>query len=222
MGERVLGRFGYLLIALVFFLATTPLAEHTELATARFQVMFTLVLLVGVYTLSGRRSVIIGSTLAALSLLGSWLESVVELGPWVAAGSAASAVFLSYVAFVVLVAVLRELRVTTDTVLGGICVYFLIGIIFALLYSLVIELDPDAILLQGAEISAALERGGSVLLYYSFVTLTTLGYGDVIPQSNIARMLAGSEAVIGQLFIAVLIARLVGMHISSSGPEARS
>ena len=54
------------------------------------------------------------------------------------------------------------------------------------------------------------------------MTLTTLGYGDVAPQTDIARMLAAGEAVIGQLFIAVLIARLVGMHISMShGPAVR-
>ena len=127
-----------------------------------------------------------------------------------------STLFLFYVAFVVLDAVLRERHVTTDTVLGGICVYLLAGIGWALLYALVLAFEPGAMVAAGAPISYEIERGFSLLLYFSFVTLTTLGYGDVTPHSDVARMFAAGEAVFGQLFIAILIARLVGMRIASS------
>ena len=69
--QRVLGRFGFLLIALVFFLATTPLAAHTSLAEARFRVLFTLVLLIGVYTMSGRRSLIVAAVLGVPAIVGN-------------------------------------------------------------------------------------------------------------------------------------------------------
>lgn len=213
---RVLGRFGFLLIALVLFLVTTPFAAHTSLANDRFRVLFTAVLLVGVYSMSGRRSVIFALVLALPAIVGNWLEAVIEFERSVQFAYALSALFLGYVASVVLIAVLRERRVTTDTVLGGICVYFLIGIIWTLLYALVIEFDPGAILIQGQPIREAIEQGSTSLLYFSFVTLTTLGYGDVAPNSDVARMLAAGEAVVGQLFIAVLIARLVGMHVSTA------
>jgi len=63
-------------------------------------------------------------------------------------------------------------------------------------------------------------RGDSTVLYFSFTTLTTLGYGDIVPTSPISRMLTSVEAIAGQLYLAVLVARLVGMHIvSSTGPE---
>ena len=212
--QRALGRFGYLLIALVFFLATTPFAEHTSLAEERFRVLFTLVLLIGVYTMNGRRSMIVAAVLALPAIVGNWIEIVVEVA-WAASFVyGLSALFLAYVAAVVLAAVLRERQVTTDTVLGGICVYFLIGIVWTLLYALVVELEPSAILINGEPVRYEISRGSSTLIYFSFVTLTTLGYGDVAPHCDAARMLAAGEAVVGQLFIAVMIARLVGMHIS--------
>ncbi|MEE2663016.1 MAG: potassium channel family protein [Myxococcota bacterium] len=212
--QRVLGRFGFLLIALVLFLATTPLAEHTSLAEGRFRVLFTVVLLIGVYTMSGRRSLIVAAVLALPAIVGNWIEVVAEVEGTAPFVYALSALFLGYVAAVVLAAVLREQQVTTDTVLGGICVYFLIGIVWILLYALVIEFDPGAILINGKPVSYEIAKGSSTLIYFSFVTLTTLGYGDVAPHSDVARMLAAGEAVVGQLFIAVMIARLVGMHIS--------
>lgn len=215
--DRVLGRFGVLLIALIFFLVTTPFAEHTPMGEMRFRIMFTLVLLVGVYTMSDRHGFWVALGLGLLSFVGSWIETFVELDRALVWAYGASVVFLGYVALVVLAAVLRERRVTTDTVLGGICVYFLIGVAWTLLYAIVIVLQPEAILIGGEPIEDSLEEGASALLYFSFVTLTTLGYGDVAPHTDIARMLAAGEAVIGQLFIAVLIARLVGMHISTTG-----
>jgi hypothetical protein len=63
-------------------------------------------------------------------------------------------------------------------------------------------------------------RGDTAVLYFSFATLTTLGYGDIVPTSPISRMLASIEAITGQLYLAVLVARLVGMHIvDSTGQE---
>ena len=210
------GRFGFLLLALVFFLVTTPFAEHTPAAEVRFQILFSLVLVVGVYTMSSRQSMIRAAVLALVAFATGAVHTVDEGIVSTQVAYATSIAFLGYVTFVVLSAVLQERRVTTDTIFGGICVYFLIGLIWTLLYALVLAFDPEALQAGGQPVSYELERGSSVLLYFSFVTLTTLGYGDVAPVSDVARMLAGGEAVFGQLFIAILIARLVGMHISTT------
>jgi hypothetical protein len=220
--EGVFGRFGFLLCALVFFLVTTPFSEQTAIAEIRFRILFTLVLLVGVYTMSERRRVITAGVLALLSFLAGTAQM---LGYGLVSTQTAyglSTLFLFYVAFVVLGAVLRERNVSTDTVLGGICVYLLAGIGWTLLYALALAFEPAAMVAAGAPISHEIERGSSLLLYFSCVTLTTLGYGDVTPQGDVARMLAAGEAVFGQLYIAILVARLVGMHVaSSSGSGSR-
>ena len=109
-------------------------------------------------------------------------------------------------------------RVTTDTILGGLCVYMLMGIIWAIMYSFLYYLIPGSFsgLRVDSEVNRLLE-----FIYYSFVTLTTLGYGDLLPVNPIARALAYLEALIGQIYVAVLIAGLVSIRISYREKAAR-
>src|SRR5262245_53146208 len=131
------------------------------------------------------------------------------------------AAFLGYVISVMLVVIFTRQRVTADTVCASLCIYLLLGVVWALGYSVVDALDDNAFLWT-QETTAPRHRirlgmGQSTAgLYFSFATLTTLGYGDIVPLSPMARMLATLEAVTGQLFLAVLVARLVGMHIVHS------
>ena len=130
--------------------------------------------------------------------------------------------FLGFTAAVVVVAVAREREVSADTVFGGMSVYLLLGVIWALLYGLLEALDPPALL--GAQLAtperlealSSIPGGFQRVIYFSFVTLTTLGYGDIRPASDVARMFATAEAITGQLFIAVFIARLIGAHAARS------
>lgn len=98
----------------------------------------------------------------------------------------------------------QQTRVTIDTVLGSICVYFLIAFFFALCYRAINEFDPDAF-----SIGTQVPFDG---FHFSFVTLTTVGYGDIIPIARIARVLANIEGVIGSLYPAIVIARLVNLY----------
>ena len=98
-------------------------------------------------------------------------------------------------------------KVNGDTIKGGISVFFLIGTVWALLYSIVATLDPQAFS-QSLESIDLLDS----MFYFSFTTLTTLGYGDITPVSDIARTLANLEAVVGMMYPAIYIARLVGLY----------
>jgi hypothetical protein len=209
-------RFGYLLVALVFFLVTTPFAMHTDLGQFRFRSLFTLVLLGGVATMRSREKMFIAGLLALPAIAGNWIATVTDTQSAQIFSYAASAIFLAYITVTIMAGLLGETRVTSDTVLGGVCVYFLAGLIWLMLYALVLEVQPDAILVNGDSMEWSRGDGRATLLYFSYVTLTTLGYGDVVPNSTVARMLASGEAVTGQLFVAILIARLVGMHIAES------
>ena len=124
-------------------------------------------------------------------------------------------------AFVILVAglLLREVLggdfVDLNTILGGICGYLLLGYVFVNLFAIVELLVPGSFLDGGQPLPGA-ERLGNPhpLVYYSFVTLSTLGYGDVTPIGGFARSLSIVEALLGQLYLAILVASLVGMQLA--------
>jgi Ion channel len=96
--------------------------------------------------------------------------------------------------------------VTADTVRGGICIYLLLGMVWVDFYQLIYHFDSDAF--QGLSIT----NSGGDLLYFSFVTLTTVGYGDISPLSVTARICANLEAIMGVMFLATFIARLVSLY----------
>ena len=95
-------------------------------------------------------------------------------------------------------------------IMGAICVYFLIGLIWADVFFILETLQPGSFQIPPEQV------GQATLDYFSYVTLTTLGYGDITPISAPARSLSLLEAMMGQLYLAVLIARLVGIHIAQS------
>ncbi|MCU0526053.1 MAG: potassium channel family protein [Elainella sp. Prado103] len=97
-------------------------------------------------------------------------------------------------------------QVTADLVKGGICIYFLIGFFWAALYGIVYSFDPNAFNAASVPLTRA------DLTHFSFTTLTTVGYGDISPASEIARVLANLEGMVGVMYPAVFIARLVSLH----------
>jgi hypothetical protein len=108
--------------------------------------------------------------------------------------------------------------VTLDIIAAGISVYLFFGNICGFMYAIIGHLDPDAFRIPettASYLGANFDNLGSAM-YFSFVTLTTLGYGDITPINEFARSLAFLEAATGQIYLTVLIASLVGVHISSS------
>ena len=104
--------------------------------------------------------------------------------------------------------IFAQTQVTKDIIRGGIAVYFLLGIFWACLYRLLLHFDPQAIAISNYD------GEFSTILYFSFATLTTLGYGDIVPIAWQARSLTILESTIGQIYMTVLIARLVGLHLT--------
>ncbi len=103
-----------------------------------------------------------------------------------------------------------------NTICGAICVYLLIGVVFALVYLTCTEVCPGSISFEHMVNASANEREKlSRLIYFSMCTLTTLGFGDIIPVTRFTRTLAWLEAVVGQLYLAILVARLVGLQIAA-------
>jgi uncharacterized membrane protein YhdT len=122
---------------------------------------------------------------------------------------ASTLIFLAFISLCVY-SILRELipteRVTSDIIRGGICIYFLLGFFWAATYNIVQIFDSDSFT------SAAKTTTRADLIHFSFTTLTTIGYGDISPLSKVARVLANLEGIVGVLYPAIFIARLVGLQ----------
>jgi len=117
--------------------------------------------------------------------------------------------FFAYIVFEIVWDITTSSDVTNDTIRGAFCAYLLMGLAWASAYQLVALFQPGAINFGTGPESVEAQN----FTYYSFVVLTTLGFGDITPVSGVARSLTWIEAVVGQLFIATTIARLVGVRM---------
>ena len=117
--------------------------------------------------------------------------------------------------------IVRSGRVDTNVLCAGMSGYLLLGLLWASGYLTVARLNPAAFAMPSAP-GAPTAMDGFSAFYLSFMTLTTVGYGDITPVSKAARMLAVTEAVTGMFYMAVLISRLVSLHSSARpGPETK-
>ena len=212
MGENK--RYTTLLWSLIILFLLYPLM--TRLGWARFWSLFFIAeLLLAVYSVSkGTRSLKIAAALVTPAVLGELAFFFLETKEthWFAVLSTGA--FLAYVVFVVYKqAVFAKGRMTADRVAGAVAVYLLVGLLWALVYGIISATDPEAF--NGIDTFTLEESGAQQdFIYFSFVTLTTLGYGDMSPVAPVARTLAWFEAVFGQLFLGVTIARLVSLEIA--------
>ena len=208
--DKGLSVFSALLVIVAFVLP--PLLRPGSGRSLGGDLIYALLLISGVRALGERRlarALLMPVALVTLAVdFASWVVPVAP--PWVLGTSLLSLLlFLS----VVLVQTLRSGPVTFHRINGAVAAYLLLGIIWAHAYALVALLAPGAF---AGPVSPS--DGPHAFFYFSFVTLTTLGYGDVLPVHAAARSLAALEAVTGPLYLAILIARLV----SAAGPPARS
>ena len=206
--------FFYLLIALLILLFAIPLADDLNLASAPLVrgLVFSCLLVIGVWSLKGGgRFFTIGMAFViagvVLNVLGIRMHS-----PLFQHGSILSLLGFMLVAIsFTLKQVVIGTDITANRLVGAICVYLLLGVVSAMIYTLVNTVSPGSF----AGFSPMNDLGwDSEWLYFSFVTMTTLGYGDILPVSATARGLAYMQAVVGQFYIAVLVAGLVGAYVS--------
>jgi hypothetical protein len=124
-------------------------------------------------------------------------------------------VFILLAIIILLKKIMSYRVVTSDTIKGGISIYILIGFLWTMLYLILLNFDPQAI----SNVSVVKEKMSLDCFYFSFTTLTTLGYGDMAPVTSYAKILAVTEAVVGPLYIAILIAQLVALNMVSKMRE---
>jgi hypothetical protein len=207
------GKFSFLLVALLLFLIVHPFIEAKGPVTVTGLFMST-VIVAGIYSVvNDRRFLIVALVLAVPALTSRWLLSF-SPAPWLMiVDFIFEILFFSFNTFTILSYVLRQRVVSADIIYGAACAYLLLGVVWGLIFGLLEFVQPGSFAIAGS-VAVEAQDLAVTMLYYSFVTLTTLGYGDLVPVTPPARSLSFLEAVLGQLYLAILIARLVGMHIS--------
>jgi hypothetical protein len=204
-------RFIFLLATIFLLLAVTPFLEGFAHLRFLFSAFLTAVLVSAVYALSQKiRNLAIAALLATPMLISIWTQHFVRSDAMFLIGRICGAFFIAFTIFHILRSIFQEQDVTKDTIAGAAAVYMLFALMWSFLYGVLDLVEPGSFAIS--ESQALGER--NVFLYYSFVTITTLGYGDIIPVSYIAASLAVLEAVVGQLYLVVLVAWLVGMYVS--------
>ena len=172
-------------------------------------------LLAGLWLVThNHRLLLVAGVLALPVLVVSGQSLVGEATIWTLGYGCISMIFMLFILGHLLRFVVVSKRVSSDLIFASLCVYLLIGVVWAHIYLLMELVTPEALSIPteiGQSYSALLRE----LLYYSYVTLTTLGYGDIIPGTPIARSWAAMEAIVGQLYLAVIVARLMGLYIAS-------
>jgi len=204
-----------LLALLLLILVVKPLVDLDLLPAFAMAIGLQAVILAGLFCLdqaaNRTRHLTLVAVLSALGVQGLALGASGTAPGLFAAGAAALALGM------LIAAILRQVfaagHITFRRIEGAIAAYLLIGLVFACLYDLLHGLAPAAFLHHG-EPARTGEQVGSYL-FFSFVTLTTTGYGDIVPVHPVARSLALLEALTGQLYLAILLARLVSLQIAS-------
>lgn len=207
-----------LTIALALLLILSPIMDHL-FPSSRIDSYLTVAFLVfALFEITRQTSdLLIGLGLGIPAVAGSIFNAAtpdtpsMNLGPTIFAG-----LFLGFLVYRILRDISVGSRLSAEKIFGAVCAYLLLGFLFSSVYVFIALVDPDAFTYSEVLASnlQSTPRGQSVFTYFSFVTMSTLGYGDISPVSAAARSCAWIQAVIGQLYLAIAIAALVGVHIA--------
>ncbi|PYK64457.1 MAG: ion transporter [Verrucomicrobia bacterium] len=216
--SRVMGlrRFsmGQLLIALALLFFFVPFVEEIKGGDLIVSGLLSLVLLAGVLAVASRgRTLTVALLLAIPAVAGRWIN---HFQPHLVPPAIFLVAGIGLVAFVVvnlLRFVLRAPSVDVEVLCASISAYLMLGLIWTMAYWLVEQLTPGAFAFNTTTGTKETMEGFNAF-YFSFITLSTVGYGDITPVSKVARMLAAMEAMTGLFYVAVLIARLVSLYSS--------
>lgn len=183
----VTGAIGNLLLAFWFFAANLSVIETFSLASVKVNIL--------------KLIAIVGCVLDTIASFYSRTEK-----PFLLMAFGCYLLFLISAVFVIGKRIFLARKVDGDILMGGICIYLILGFIWVLFYRIIFLIAPNSFP------NITLESDSYQLIYFSFTTLTTLGYGDITPANRLAMTLANAEAIVGQMYPAIFIARLVSLY----------
>ena len=211
--EQVIkNKYAHLLVGMIAIFLAAPFLNNLNIKFPVIDFMFLMIIILTLRVLNLKRYVFtVTIVLAALSFS---LDFLINLGVFADTNNMIAIVtILSYgffmgIALLLLIKnIFSEQCISGDTIKGGMSIYILMGFWWAMVYFAIELFDPNAFL------NTIGVRGPIDFLFFSFTTLTTVGYGDTVPKNDIAKVLVSLEAVTGVLYVAIFIARLISLHV---------
>jgi voltage-gated potassium channel len=224
-------RHSALLAAIIALFAARPLISDAGAGPIAFSIVFLAVMLMALYNINidellgqrshllaqNRRRRIVGWVLASAAIVERFAVVFAPSRKLFLIGTLSWFFFFAFVTWIELRTLLRHRAVTGETISMSVSVYLLMGLTWGLLYIFIFELHPNAFsAVQVSKPSLDPLPAFPVLFYFSLTTLSTIGFGDITPVTLQARYAAVAEGITGQFYLAILVARLVGMHMTQS------
>ena len=212
-------RFTVLLVALLLNILLAPMLTSPliGIGLVSIDIAFTLLLVVIVFTVGHNKQTYFTYLLLALVTTAfTWADLLYNSTSISFLRSLFSIVILSIAMILVIKEVFTDVVVTIDTINGALCAYMLLGFTYISVYALIDILDPQSFLytVTGTPLDLSQQHTALDRVYFSFITMLTVGYGDIVPHSASAKLMAIIQGFLGQVYLVVMIARLVGMHVS--------
>jgi voltage-gated potassium channel len=209
-----------LLFCLFIYIVVSPFLSEIPYPQFIFRAFLTIVLIFSIFAVRWEKGILsLSITLLALTLVFRWFGLLGIIRYSGAISNLIMVLYLATLAYSFFSAIFTATKVTGTLICATICLYLIIGLLWGAVFALLESLAP------GSFSGGVLDHVGSAearlqsFIYFSFITLTTLGYGDITPQTQGAGALCQAEAIVGQFFIAVLVARLVSMYGSDMKKE---
>ncbi len=209
-------RFLILTVLILSLLIVGPILESFVAVSNLIDVFMTATVICMLYLITNRKRLLyFGGVLAGIMILTMWLDNFFEHDIFSTVSMICGILLTLVVTKNTLMLIIKTETVSREVVYAAMLLYILIAKMWAMVYMLLYLIDAAAFNLPGGP--------GNLLLfeYYSFVTLTTLGFGDITPLTNVAKMFSALEAVIGQLYLVVVIAWFVGMRVATKSKNSR-
>ena len=203
-----------LLLIFLFLLFVLRPYDRGIVYLAIWKGCLTLVFFTSIFNCKHHRSIrILAIILGIPTFIMTWVNLFDRNEIMLVINAAISVLFITTIAISILIDVIRRARVTLETLRGVICAYFMIAFAFGYMYYLIEFMQPGAIHFSNHVVSIhSFPHFLSEMLYFSFVTLLTIGYGDITAAMDIGQTIAVVEGMIGQFYIAILVARIVSVY----------
>jgi hypothetical protein len=205
------GKFMRLLVLLLGLLVLSPLSEEFFRLRVLEGLFFTAVFIYAAYSFSRSRALVAAAvSLAVPAIVLFWIRPFFS-AQWVEiSGGLCATAFMAIVIATILHHIFLQQDVGADLIAGAIVAYLLMALMWALLYGVLEAAHPGSFNFP----PGTLQTPPALFRYFSFVTITTVGYGDITPVTPAARAFANLEAIVGQLYLVILVSWLVGMYVS--------
>jgi voltage-gated potassium channel len=206
------GRFMKLLVLVLGMFVLVPILEELFQVQALGELFFFAIVCYATYSFNhNKRFLAAAITLAVPAIASMWLRPFVQIRWLPVSGDLCGIVFIALVTTAILVHIFRQEVIDADIIAGAIVAYLLMALMWSKLYGVL----EDAHFGSFQFPQGTTHSGREVFTYFSFATITTVGYGDIVPVTTVARASANIEAVVGQLYLVILVSWLVGMHVSA-------